>query len=255
MPSLSSLLLRIPDDFKPLAAIGIGALILVLLVLFHGFGLHKILVYFKRADLRFRIGRPHLWRVGILFGWCVFLMLFLHILEIFAWAFFLFHLGLVLRRADAIYFCANAYTTLGYGAVDLNPAWRNISPIIAISGLFTFAWTTSSLVSIISSYLKLIEQLELERMEQLDLRAAARKSEKQIFLQEKAAEKTSREDARKQAEPLSFFQRRRVWHEEREKEKQMRAAERDQLRAIIRKENQDEDKLGTGKPDDPEAKL
>ena len=71
--------------------------------------------------------------------------------EITAWAFGLMWLGLILRPNDAIYFCANAYTTLGYGTVDLDPQWRNISPIIAISGLFTFAWTTSSLVSVVAT--------------------------------------------------------------------------------------------------------
>src|SRR6202012_1235501 len=102
-----------------MAAIGIGSLILVLLVLFHGISLHRILVLFKRGEIRLRTGRPHLGRAGLFFGWAVFLMLSLHILEIMTWAWFLVHLGLILRAADAIYFCANAYTTLGYGTVDL----------------------------------------------------------------------------------------------------------------------------------------
>src|ERR1041385_5739096 len=127
VPSLSSLLLRIPDQFKPLAAIGIGSLILVALVLFHGLGLHRVLVLFKRGEVRLRAERPHRWRAAILFGWAVFMMLLLHILEISTWAYSLVHLGLILRAADALYFCANAYTTLGYGNIDLGNYWRNIS--------------------------------------------------------------------------------------------------------------------------------
>ncbi len=59
---------------------------------------------------------------------------------------------------------------MGYGAVDLGMQWRNITAVIAISGLFTFAWTTSSLVAMVANYMKIVEQLELERMKELDLR-------------------------------------------------------------------------------------
>jgi hypothetical protein len=54
MPDLSALLVKIPDDLKPMVALGIGALILVFLVMFHGAGLHLFLV-FDRAD---RNGQP-----------------------------------------------------------------------------------------------------------------------------------------------------------------------------------------------------
>jgi signal transduction histidine kinase len=248
VPSLSSLLLRIPDQFKPLAAVGIGSLILVALVLFHGIGLHRVMVQFKRAEIRLRVGRPHLSRAGFLFGWSVFLMLFLHILEITIWAVALVALGLVVRASDALYFCANAYTTLGYGAVDLDPHWRNISPIIAISGLFTLAWTTSSLVSIVSSYLKLVEQLELERHQQLNLRAAARIAEWNVLTSERRGENAERLEARKRVTGASFFERRRIWKAEREQAKQMRQAASQEIHKIREQESRDEDNLGEAAP-------
>jgi hypothetical protein len=83
-------------------------------------------------------------------------MLALHLIEIVIWALSLVHLGLLLQVHDAIYFCANAYTILGYGMVALEPAWRDINPVIAISGLFTFAWTTSTLVDVVKSPRELI---------------------------------------------------------------------------------------------------
>ena len=255
MPNLSSLLLKIPDEFKPLAALGIGAIILVVLVLFHGLGLHRILVNFKRVELRLRTGRPHLGRAGLLFGWAVFLMLSLHIAEIAAWAYALIVLGLIVHPADALYFCANAYTTLGYGTVDLGPQWRNISPIIAISGLFTFAWTTSSLVSIVTNYLKLVEQLEVERAEQQDLRAAARKAESDVRRKEKQSEKAERLAARERARTLPFAERRTIRREEKQKEVQMRDSARDEMETIRREESQKEDRLGETTPDgEPEVR-
>jgi hypothetical protein len=254
LPSLSSLLLKIPDEFKPWAALGIGALLLVLLVLFHGFGLHRILVQFKRAEMRLQMGRPHLTTAGFLFGWSVFLMLSLHIIEIIAWGFGLIWLGLILRPGDAIYFCANAYTTLGYGAVDLDPHWRNISPIIAISGLFTFAWTTSSLVSVMSNHLKLMEQLEQERLQQLQMRADARQAAWDVLHNEKALEHAGKLEARKRKAGASFFVRWRIGREERRHEKEMRKAAVAEMKDILQKEHCAEDDLGQGPPGDSEGR-
>ena len=250
MPNLSSLLLKIPDEFKPLAALGIGALILVILVLFHGLGLHRILVYFKRVELRLRIGRPHLGWAGLLFGWAVFLMLSLHILEIIFWAYALNRLGLIVRPGDAMYFCANAYTTLGYGAVDLGPAWRNISPIIAISGLFTFAWTTSSLVSIVSNYLKLVEKLEDERLQEQRLRSAARKAKLDAMVRERVAENQLWRDAKKRTAEAPFFERRKIWKEEKEKIRKMRDSAKAEIEDICEEESHSEANLGQPEPQD-----
>ncbi len=79
------------------------------------------------------------------------------------WAFVIIHKGFVKHTHDAIYYCANAYPTLGMGSLDIEKNWRNISPIIAISGLFIFAWTTSALVDVVASNGRLLEQLEDDR--------------------------------------------------------------------------------------------
>ena len=175
MPHLSELLAKIPDEFKPLAALGIGAFMLVFLVLLHGTGLHGILVRRKRRELRLRAGRPLLIKGLLLFASTIFLMLALHIVGFMLWAYALRLMGLIPHVYDAIYFCANAYTTLGYGNVDLGAHWRNISPIIGISGLFTFAWTTSALVDVVASHNKLIGELEEEREQGIRKRLAALK--------------------------------------------------------------------------------
>lgn len=248
MPSVPALLQQIPDEFKPAAALGIGALILVLLVIFHGISLHKILVHFKRRELRLQAGRPHLWVAGFLFGWAIFMMLSLHIVEIMAWAVSLHRLGLIVHPADAIYFCANAYTTMGYGSVDLSNQWRNITAVIAISGLFTFAWTTSSLVTMVANYMKIVEQLELERMKELDLRTNARHAEWDVVNKERDAEREERLQTKKAAAGVSFFERRKIWRAEKQKEEQLRQAAQDEIKQIKKQERADEDKLGQDFP-------
>ena len=248
MHDLSSLLHEIPDEFKPWAALGIGAVILVGLVMFHGAGLHHILVWRKRTQRRLLSGRPHLVTAGALFGWAVFLMLTLHIAEIIIWAFLLNHLGLIQRVQDSLYFCANAYTTVGYGQVALEEKWRNISPIIAFSGLFTFAWTTSFLVDLVRAHGQLIEQLEQERIKELGLRMTLRKDEFHALSRGRDAERREREEARKEAAGGSFFERRKVWKNERERVKQLREVEKTEIEGLRRKEHSDEDQLGQGTP-------
>ena len=248
MSYLSSLLRSIPDEFKPLAALGIGALILVGLVLFHGGGLHHILVWGKRAQRRLLLGRPHLLAAALLFAWAVFLMLTLHIAEIMIWAFLLNHLGLIQRVQDSIYFCANAYTTVGYGQIALEEKWRNISPIIAFSGLFTFAWTTSFLVDLVRAHSQLIEQLEDERSKELELRMSLRKNEFDTSIKERDGERRERERARKEAASHSFFERRKFWKDEKQRVKELQEAEKAEIDALRRKEQADEEKLGPGVP-------
>jgi hypothetical protein len=51
----------------------------------------------------------------------------------------------------AAYFAANCYTALGEPFKPPD-AWRIVPPIIAISGIFAFAWTASVLVNFVSRY-------------------------------------------------------------------------------------------------------
>jgi transcriptional regulator of acetoin/glycerol metabolism len=178
------------------------------------------------------------------------MMLSLHIVEIMAWAVSLHRLGLIVHPANAIYFCANAYTTMGYGAVDLNNQWRNITAVIAISGLFTFAWTTSSLVTMVANYMKIVEQLELERMKERDLRSNARRTEWDVVNKERDAEHAERMATRKTSAGASFFARRKIWREEKQKEEQLRQSAQDQIKQIKKQERADEDKLGQEFPFD-----
>jgi hypothetical protein len=160
---LGELLQKVPDDYKPIAAVIVGAIILVAIVLLHGSGLHGIMVGQDRWRARLFAHHPHLTGAALIFGWGVFLMLFLQILEILIWSLFLGRLGLIKNVHDDIYFCANAYTTLGMGRMELDRPWRLISPIIGMSGLFTFAWTTSALVDMVTAHRQVVERVRAQR--------------------------------------------------------------------------------------------
>ena len=79
----------------------------------------------------------------------------LHLIETLIWAAPLYVSGIIPNLRDAYYYVLESYTTLGEGNISLPYAWRLIGPIIAISGLFTFGWTGSVLVNVMSDFMKL----------------------------------------------------------------------------------------------------
>jgi hypothetical protein len=70
----------------------------------------------------------------------------------------IYALSLVPTWADSYFYVLENYTTLGAGDVRLPEKWRLMGPIIAISGLFTFGWTTGVLVSTMSELTQLNKQ-------------------------------------------------------------------------------------------------
>jgi hypothetical protein len=238
------LLQRIPAEFTVAAAIGIGSIILVSLVLFHGMGLHWVISFHKRGELKLRVGPPHIFTATLLFGVSIFFLLSLHIVGVVLWAVTLSRLGLIRTAADAIYFCANAYTTLGYGQVDLDPHYRIISPIIGISGLFTFAWTTSTLVNIVRDHNALLEQLHTERSEQKQLRENLWLAVRDVRARESEAERNARARNGEKSAGVPFFDRWQLWREERRALRAIRTGAIIQAKNLYRQEREAEGKLG-----------
>ncbi|HEY6301954.1 MAG TPA: ion channel [Terriglobales bacterium] len=193
-----------------------------------------------------------------LFAWSVFLMLLLHIVEILIWAFALNRLGLLVHAYDAIYFCANGYTTLGMGKMDIEEHWRILGPIIGISGLFTFAWTTSALVDVVASNRRLLEQLEDEREQEIRMRFALRKKEWDALKTERAAERAEADKTKTQDAGFSFMQRLGAWREERKRVAELRRENRAEMKNLRWqerfKEREGEAKPPTSSPEDKDQK-
>jgi hypothetical protein len=244
----ADLLRQVPAEFTLLAAIIIGSVILVCLVLFHGMGIHWVSSIHKRGELRLRAGRPHVFAALVLFGIAIFLLLALHIIGVLLWAVALTHLGLIRTAKDAIYFCANAYTTLGYGQVDLDPQYRIISPIIGMSGLFTFAWTTSMLVNIVRDHNALLETLEIERAKEKQLRKNLKLAVSDERAHERDAEHAASVAIAQESAGASLLRHWQLWREERRK---LSAIEKDfhtKASTLARQERNAEDNLGAPDP-------
>jgi hypothetical protein len=177
-------------------------------------------------------------------------MLALHIAGFALWAYALLFLGLVPHAYDAINFAANAYTTLGFGNVDLTNHWRIIAPVIGISGLFTFAWTTSVLANIVSSHRELMELLEKEREREFEMRSSLREEIWKSLESERSAERVAKSKEKTEEAGASLLMRIRAWKELKKRVKELREARDAEILELRRKERANEEKLGPGDPPD-----
>jgi hypothetical protein len=138
-----------------------GGSMLVLVIMFHAFWIRLITSSFLRRS-RGTGAHTQLWRADLLFAATVVALLSLHMAEVFIWSVALVSGNIVDGWAKASYFAANCYTALGE-PFSLPHAWRLLPPIIAISGIFTFAWTASVLVNFVARYNELRAETLLQR--------------------------------------------------------------------------------------------
>jgi hypothetical protein len=132
----------------------LGVFWLTLVILIHGIGIQKINRQFTDLWARVTIATSH-WKINIILALVIASLTVLHLIETIFWALPIYALHLVPTWADAYFYVLENYTTLGAGDVRLPERWRLMGPIIAISGLFTFGWTTGILVSTMNEFTQL----------------------------------------------------------------------------------------------------
>jgi hypothetical protein len=169
---VSTLLADVKAELMPIDALVLGGVMLIIITIVHGIGLDGIVARYRRKAKMLREKNWHLGLAILVFAGAILLMLFLHLTETCIWALALRGLGLVPNFRDAAYFSANTYTTLGMGPMALPHSWRELSPIIAISGLFTFAWTTSEMFNVVGYHHDLVAELR-EKRDKREVRPAS----------------------------------------------------------------------------------
>lgn len=70
-------------------------------------------------------------------------LLLSHILQIYIWSVALYMPGIMPNIHHAILFTGSTYTTVGFANDTLPQQWQLLAVIMAMTGLFAFAWSTS----------------------------------------------------------------------------------------------------------------
>ena len=136
-------------ETNPLVELAFATLFLVGIIIFHGTAMRAITRRFNAAWVRINALTPH-WRVRGLLWTAIAALTATHLVETFLWALPLVGLGMIGSLRDSYFFVLESYTTLGGGNVTLPAQWRLVGPMIAMSGIFTFGWTSSVLVTIMN---------------------------------------------------------------------------------------------------------
>lgn len=139
---------------NPVLEILVGVLILIVIIFVHGMGMRLVNRRFSAAWARVTPATPH-WRTDSLLAIAIGLLAAVHLIETLLWAMPLHLMDIIPNLRNCYYYVLESYTTLGEGNVVLPDRWRLIGPIIAMSGLFTFGWTASVLVNIMTEFGKL----------------------------------------------------------------------------------------------------
>jgi hypothetical protein len=132
----------------------VGTLGLIMIIFVHGTSIRFINRHFSQRWVHVSARTPH-WRVNLLLAVTIAALSVAHFAETLLWALPISYTGMIPEMRDSYYFVLESYTTLGEGSVGLPDRWRLVGPIIAMSGLFTFGWTGSVLVSIMTDFNKL----------------------------------------------------------------------------------------------------
>jgi hypothetical protein len=135
------------DTLHPLVEIALGAVLLVASLLIHGAGMYAVQARHAAYRVRPRTGK---FARQTMLSVLILMMVATHIAEIMAWGVTLTAAGGIATLRDAYYYASVTYTTLGYGEATLPRAWQMLAPMIAMSGVFAFGWTTGVLVNVVA---------------------------------------------------------------------------------------------------------
>ena len=138
------------EQALPVPDLMLGGSVLVLIVMFHAFWT-RVITNSYLARIESARARTSAWFADLLLIVVINALLALHLTEVLIWSAALILGGIIGDWAKAAYFAANSYTALGE-PFSLPHAWRILAPIMAISGIFTFAWTASVLVNFVERY-------------------------------------------------------------------------------------------------------
>jgi hypothetical protein len=126
----------------------LGFLLIIFTFVIHSAGMYLVMHKFELNCPRY-LHEKNEFRRQFYFGQLVIGMVLTHILEVFVIALVLYGIDAMSNLRTAFYFTGETYTTLGFGDILLPTGWRQLALFIAMSGLFTFGWSTGVLVSIV----------------------------------------------------------------------------------------------------------
>lgn len=125
--------------------IPLGTIIIILIVLFHAAGLVWLADLLTTITSSFEFLQSKLGAMSLL-AFTVFMVIGIHTIEAWIWAFIYLKLGEFKDLSRALYFSVVTCTALGYGDITLSKRWQLLSTFEAMGGLLLFGASTAFLI-------------------------------------------------------------------------------------------------------------
>jgi len=141
----------------------LGAMMLVVVMIFHGFALLQIA---KRYEVKtfLYLSEKRYSSVAICFYISVFGLFLAHLIEIVIWGLAIYLFRLLPDLGDSILFSGSTYTAMGFMEDILPSGWKMLAVIIAFSGMFAFAWTASVMITMTKNFRQAYTKLHMEKL-------------------------------------------------------------------------------------------
>jgi len=141
----------------------LGATMLVVVMIFHGFSLLQIA---KRYEVKtfLYLSEKRYSSVAICFYISVFGLFLAHLIEIVIWGLAIYLFRLLPDLGDSILFSGSTYTAMGFMEDILPSGWKMLAVIIAFSGMFAFAWTASVMITMTKNFRQAYTKLHMEKL-------------------------------------------------------------------------------------------
>jgi hypothetical protein len=141
----------------------LGAIILLLVMIFHGLVLLQIAKRYEVKSFLYLAEKKYS-EVGMCFYISVFCLFLTHIAEIIIWGIALYAFKLVPALGQSILFSGSTYTAMGFMEDILPEGWKMLAVIIAFSGMFAFAWTASVMISMTKNFRQAYTKRHMEKL-------------------------------------------------------------------------------------------
>lgn len=125
--------------------IPLGTIIIILIVLFHAASLVWLADLLTTITSSFEFLQSKLGAMSLL-AFTVFMVIGIHTIEAWIWAFIYLKLGEFKDLSRALYFSVVTCTALGYGDITLSKRWQLLSTFEAMGGLLLFGASTAFLI-------------------------------------------------------------------------------------------------------------
>ena len=128
-----------------------GLLGLIMVVAFHGGLINYVMIRFERLTDQ-NLKKKQYDRVFYHFYASFLIIALIHLTEIIIWNVYITNLRLIDDGLQTLLFVGSCYTTVGFVSDILPNGWKSLAFFISFSGLFSIAWTTSTMIGMTNTF-------------------------------------------------------------------------------------------------------